>query len=219
MSHALPTHHLPDELLMQYAAGAESEPVSLFIATHLALCPRCRGIVQEHERVGGVLFDRHDPAELAPGALDAILGSLDEQEVEVPKPPEPLGFEPLFPEPLRSYVGPAHALKWRMLVPGVQKIEIGLGTPPLTARLLRFKPGFRPPLHTHDGAERTLVLAGGYTDDEGHFGPGDVAIRYGDKDHDQKFDEGEPCVGLFVNDGPLVPRTWLGKILSVITGA
>ena len=31
------------------------------------------------------------------------------------------------------------------------------------------------PIHTHTGAEVTLVLAGGFTDETGSYGPGDIS--------------------------------------------
>ena len=42
---------------MDYAAGSLSEPVALLIATHLALCPRCRHEVEEFEALGGALLE------------------------------------------------------------------------------------------------------------------------------------------------------------------
>ena len=38
-----PVHHPTDEFLLDYAAGALGEPKSLLVATHLSMCPACRG--------------------------------------------------------------------------------------------------------------------------------------------------------------------------------
>ena len=38
----MPTKHLSDALLLDYAAGSLTEGWSLAVATHLALCPACR---------------------------------------------------------------------------------------------------------------------------------------------------------------------------------
>ena len=35
-------HHLPDDLLLTYAAANLAEAWSLVVATHLSLCPECR---------------------------------------------------------------------------------------------------------------------------------------------------------------------------------
>ena len=38
----IPTHHLSEALLLEHAAGTLPEPVALFAACHLTLCPVCR---------------------------------------------------------------------------------------------------------------------------------------------------------------------------------
>ena len=66
-----PTHHIDEALLMDYAVGATSEPESLIIATHLALCPHCRATVRDLEEVGGALLDDVAPEAVAEDALAA----------------------------------------------------------------------------------------------------------------------------------------------------
>ena len=47
----MPSHHLPDELLLGYAAGALEEAEALLVASHASLCPRCARRVDELEHV------------------------------------------------------------------------------------------------------------------------------------------------------------------------
>ena len=53
----MPVHHPSEALLLDYAAGNQDEPVSLLVATHLALCPACRATVERFETVGGAMIE------------------------------------------------------------------------------------------------------------------------------------------------------------------
>ena len=70
-------HHPADELLLDYAAGRAASAVALIVATHLWFCPACRRTVALAEGVGGALLDGQAQAQMAPGALDAVLARLD----------------------------------------------------------------------------------------------------------------------------------------------
>ena len=66
-------HHVSEALLLSYAAGSLGEAWSLAIATHAALCPKCRGSIAQAEAVGGALIDDIEPAPMAENAFnDAI---------------------------------------------------------------------------------------------------------------------------------------------------
>ena len=75
------SHHPSDDLLVSYAAGSLDEPTSILIATHLALCPVCRGVVSKAESIGGELLADVEPSDIDEEALNAVLNRLDEQEV------------------------------------------------------------------------------------------------------------------------------------------
>ena len=50
-------HHLSDQLLMAYAAGALPEAFSLIVATHIQMCDQCRAASEAYDAVGGVLLN------------------------------------------------------------------------------------------------------------------------------------------------------------------
>ncbi|MEO5767457.1 MAG: cupin domain-containing protein [Polyangia bacterium] len=72
-----PTHHLDEDVLLDYVSGAASEPVSLVVACHLTLCGACRAAAAAAEFVGGVVLEQARPAALSEGALERALARLD----------------------------------------------------------------------------------------------------------------------------------------------
>ena len=43
-------HHLNDELLLGYSAGALPEAFNLIVATHLEMCDKCR-VIKRHGKI------------------------------------------------------------------------------------------------------------------------------------------------------------------------
>ena len=217
-SSRIPTHHIHDELLVDYAAGACGEAEALLIATHLALCPLCRDAVADLDLVGGTLLDELSPMAMSDGSLDAILGKLDEEPaVHLTSPAKsPVCIDTTVPRPLRDYLDAPDldALSWRQVIRGLEEYALPIGATASRTKLLRIKPGMAVPSHTHKGNELTLVLQGGFEDGRGHFLSGDVAITDSHIDHSPVADLGEPCICLTVVDAPLKLTGKIGRFLN-----
>lgn len=208
-------HHPADALLIDYAAGAMTEPMALLMATHLALCPHCRAQVVELEAVGGTLLESIEPADVSEETLDALMAQLDHigPEADEPAPPPDDG-DPLLPQPLRGYVGQRLAeVKWQG-IGSFQFANLDVGNGDTHARLMRIAPGTAMPQHTHEGNELTLVLSGGFSDGDLSFQRGDVATTDDTVDHKPIADAGEPCICLAVTDAPLKLTGRFGRLLN-----
>ena len=84
----------------------------------------------------------------------------------------------------------------------------------MPSRLMRIKSGTAMPTHTHEGCELTLVLAGGFSDENGHFLRGDVAEADPSVTHQPVADPGEDCLCLAVTDAPLRLTGAFGRLLN-----
>lgn len=204
-------HHPEQSLLIEYAAGSLAEGKALLVATHLALCPACRQTVRIAEEVGGAMID--DASAIAIGAAPDVSGT----RVEARAALTPVSAEMCpVPNPLRSYIG--RALKdvpWIDVWNGMQEFPLpqfagGAGV----VRLLAIPGGRRMPQHTHGGSELTLVLQGGFSDVTGAYAVGDVATADPTINHQPTADEGELCLCLAVEDGPLRLTGVTGKFLT-----
>lgn len=191
-----------DELLAGYAAGTLSYPAQALVGAHLELSDLNRGYVSSLESLGGVSLGDADPVAL--NDRDAALSAIFNDDAPLANDNVPMaGDEAGLPQSLRSIVGSSmDGLPWKTLLPGVKECKFGEIDGCATS-LLWVRAGRAMPSHTHHGTELTLVLQGGFRDDDGHYVAGDVAFADGDVDHKPIADEGEDCICFAVTAGRL----------------
>jgi putative transcriptional regulator len=194
------THHLSDELLMAYSAGALPEAFSLMVAAHVSLCDECRAQVEAYDALGGGLMDA-DSVAMSPDSLDAVFSAIDNgPRARVRAKTSQC---PILPQPLQDYIGGGvDAVRWRPVGMGVRQAILSTDKA-ATARLLYIPAGAAVPDHGHHGNELTMVLQGGFSDEYDHFLRGDVEIADEDINHTPIADVGEDCICLAVTDAPL----------------
>jgi len=212
----MPRHHPGDEVLISYAAGSLKEPLALVVATHLSLCPRCRKDVARLEAIGGVLLENVQGVSISSNAVRRVLARLDDPAIENTEPDKIDGNANsiLLPSPLRDYLDKEiDHLEW-ISFRGLEKVELLQEFNSFHTRLMRIKSGTTIPAHTHEGCEMTLVLAGGFSDEMGHYLRGDVAEADPSIDHRPVADPGEDCLCLAVTDAPLKLTGPFGRLLN-----
>ena len=219
----MPHYHPTEEMLISYAAGSMNEPLALLVATHAALCPTCRGHISEYEMLGGAVLEDEEPLAVSKGSLEQVMALLD---VEQPIAAEPSvagqsagttlqGLQGLvLPQPLRSYVEETPGgLQWQRRG-GVSETGLLPDMGAFRTSLMRIKPNTAIPEHTHRGSEYTLVLAGGFSDETGHYVRGDVAVADASVQHRPIADAGEDCICLAVTDAPLHLTGPIGRLFN-----
>ena len=207
-------HHISDEILMSYAAGTLTEGWSLLVATHLALCPRCRTRIRSAEAVGGWLLESLEETPISPGLLEKLMARI---ESETSPPPRAAAFAshgPVrLPDPLRSYLGgDLDQLKWRRLGTQAYQIAIKTADPETRVQLMRFPSGMVVPRHGHGGTELTLILSGSLCDGGEVFERGDVQEADENVEHTPVAGPVEGCICLAVTDAPLRFRSLLFRL-------
>ncbi len=200
-------HHPETDLLLEYAAGSLSEPFSLLVATHLALCPGCREKTGQYEAVGGAMLENLESTDIDDRLRDKVFAQLSAHvDIDAPAHATTMQNAALneidmrLPQPLRSYVKDnLEHLNWKSRGP-VDEVKLLTEHAGVTSRLLKIKAGKAMPRHTHDGTELTLVLSGGFTDQGLYFGRGDVETASSQTDHAPVADDDEDCYCLAIND-------------------
>lgn len=215
-----PSHHLSDDMLLDYAAGSLDEATGLIVATHLTYCAACRKRAARLDALGGAMLHDVAPAGMSPGALNAVMARLDkgtsEDSAPVRKDAAPANDNPQVPAVLRRYLGgDLDGVTWKNVGMGVQTSEIAIASPAKRAFLLRVPAGKAVPHHTHAGNEYVLILSGAYNDEIGRFARGDMAISDGSIRHQPVAEPDEDCICLVVVDAPIRLTGPLGAILNL----
>lgn len=206
-------HPVPEELMLDYAAGTLLDGPALAVTLHLALDPAARHLANGLAALGGTLIESENATEVDALALETVLGRLD--EVSVDPLPKSLPTHPGFdwaPAALRPYLGPM--TRWKRKLGGFEEIELDLRDDAHRVSLLRLEPGKGLPMHRHMGNEYTVVLLGGYTDRTGNYVVGDFAMGPGVEEHQPIADPGESCIALIVEEKPIVLTGRWGRWLN-----
>ena len=113
-----PSHHLDDQILSAYVAGALGETHSISVATHLTLCPACRNVCKHFDDLGGVLLSETVEEPVDSTTLDRVLSRLEFPD-EAPSARPDLSDEEtrqLIPRTLREQLhAPVGKLIWKKL--------------------------------------------------------------------------------------------------------
>ena len=214
------SHHPSEASLLQYTAGGLDAASRAVLGAHVHGCAECRQAVRLAEAVGGQLLDGLAPETLAPDALAYAMARLDRPApAPLPSPGTVMLDGIALPPSLHAYAG--RLGRWRWVAPGIR--HIGL----LPARrtsggdalyLLKLAPGTRVPEHGHGGREMVCVLAGGYSDRFGHFGPGDLVEADEAVEHQPVADAGAACICLVATNAPLRFRSRAARLLQPVLG-
>jgi putative transcriptional regulator len=203
-------HHIPEPMLVAYAAGSLEHPFAVVVATHVSLCDECRARLGAHEAVGGALLEGQTLEAVSASAKVAILAQLDEA---------PTGdLDPTY-ERTGVFPGPVmEALKgkpprWKSVGGGVRQTLL-YSKDDGSIRLLFIPPGRAVPDHGYNGIELTLVLQGAFNDKTGHFGVGDLEVADDTLEHTPIAEPGAPCICLAATDAPLRFNSLIPRLLQ-----
>ncbi|MDV7272058.1 ChrR family anti-sigma-E factor [Thioclava sp. A2] len=202
-------HHISDDLLDDYRAGALPHAFSVVVAAHLSLCNDCRARHEACDLIGGAMLEGTEAAPLRSDARARIMAAL-----EAPAPaPSPRGSG-VFPAPVMAELG-GRPPRLRMLGGGIRQLILSADRSG-SLRLLYIPPGKAVPEHGHGGLELTLVLQGSFADSEGAFRRGDVETANYDIEHQPIADLGAPCICLAATDAPLRFQAIVPRLLQPV---
>ena len=206
-----------DALLLDYATGALSRPLEILVETHLAMNEESSQSMRMLMQLGGILLEDSEPVSLSEGALETVMAQLDRTEKSGAGEGVIHSRSEWLPHPIASYAPSAECKKsWRRAGIGIMEADIDFGDTGGQAKIYRIAPGTAVPIHTHTGAEVTLVLAGGFTDETGSYGPGDISIQEAGGEHQPVADDDGECIVYAVNEGQIRLTGPLGRMLNLL---
>ncbi|EPP2128629.1 ChrR family anti-sigma-E factor [Vibrio alginolyticus] len=209
--------HPDNSLLEAYASGSIDAVSGLVVATHLETCTKCRAYVNQVEASqANIVSDT--PSEYvsefddmfndiinAEPATDNIV-IRDSAAVNV------AGKSFALPKTLARFsdlVG-----SWRSYGGKVFSAQIDLGEDARVS-LMYIGEDVQIPQHTHKGLESTLILHGGFSDEDGQYEEGDLMIRDASVKHSPYTKAGEDCLCLTVLTEPMIFTQGVARIFNM----
>ena len=208
-------------LLAEYALGGLSTPARVLVESHLELSPTGEAWLNDIGDVATVLgapsagktrsFAPHVLDQIEPVALKdetaclaAALARIEADEA----------VSANTPRALEKFLGmPLADVPWKKVMPGLAEYRVP-DAGGAEVSLLRIDGGRAMPVHTHHGSEITLVLRGGFSDGNGHYGVGDIAYADDDVNHRPVADAGEVCICFAVVDAPVELTGPIGRLMN-----
>lgn len=201
------------EIYSSYAAGCLDPAFCLLVETQAALRPDVERAVARAETIAGVFFENEASTALSDGAIDKAMAMIDAFEAgetlsatranAIHHAGEGLDELLDLPEPLReTALTSFQNQKWQSLTQGIRRLKLEAGSQ-AEIELYRIEPGCTVPRHSHAGSEFTLVVSGGFSDESGSFGPGDISLKGPNDIHQPTGDMDGVCYALAVRDGGL----------------
>jgi putative transcriptional regulator len=203
-------HHIPEPMLVAYAAGSLEHPFALVVAAHVSLCDECRARLGAHESVGGALLEEQALQAVSATMKDAVLAQLDGAPgTQIAPVHERSG---VFPGPVMQALK-GKPPRWRSVGGGIRQTLLHADDEG-SARLLYIPPGKAVPDHGHNGIELTLVLQGAFSDETGRFGVGDLEVADDTLEHTPVAEQGAPCICLAATDAPIRFNSLIPRLLQ-----
>lgn len=211
------------ELYSAYAAGCIDPAFAMMLEAQSLMRADVRSGVALSEMIAGSFFETAPAARMSEGALERTLAMIDALEApeeshrDAGKSAGDALNELLdLPEPVRSAALDATGRQgWQVLGLGLKRLRLDVGSS-MDVELYRISAGSKIPRHSHGGNEFTMVLSGGFTDERGSYGPGDICVNGPHDTHQPVADDDEVCYALAVRDGGLHFTGVMGMVQKLL---
>jgi len=213
------SHHPHDELLMRYAAATLNEGPSIVIGVHVAVCADCRARIETFETLGGAVLESLDATPMEPNAFSEVLRRIDSDSAPRARTRVTASSAQIVPGlPVPEAMQDLTIGRWRALAPGLKIGRVTARDPETNLFMLRAAPGMSLFEHGHTGDEYICVLKGAFSDQDGTYGPGDVAIADADIAHQPSVERDGECICLVALEGKLKLNSLIGRVLQPMYG-
>lgn len=212
------SYHPHQYMLQAYAEGNLDAVDGFTVATHLESCPMCKQQVRELESGFGEALmslevdDDSGFDDMLNDILQTEPASESARPIRKPTSIEVNGktFQlPLSLSRFRDRVG-----EWKSYGGKVYSAPIDIGDS-VRVNLMYISEDVKIPQHTHKGVESTLILHGGFSDEDGHYEAGDYLVKDASIKHSPYTRKGEDCLCLTVLTEPMIFTQGVARIFNL----
>ncbi len=210
------TYHPDITLLEAYVSGDIDAVTGLTVATHLETCAICRQTVAKLEEQNASHLDgleeEYDP--MFDDMMATILSAepkKDVIEVNEEVSVNVAGKDFVLPQSMARFADLIG--EWRSYGGKVFSAEVDFGED-AHVNLMYISENVAIPQHTHKGIEQTLVLHGGFSDEDGHYHEGDFLLRDSSVEHSPYTKQGEDCLCLTVLTEPMLFTKGIARVFN-----
>lgn len=221
------SHHPKDDMLTAFVSGDLPASLSAAIAIHADMCPSCqKKIAQLTNTAADVSFEEANlhrfiiDDELSAEVVDDI--DFDEMISAITQNDDIV--QPSVAHQREITVGEQQYILPRALgsvelsnfvhLGKISRSRCKLNEGEIHSSLLHIQPGGAVPEHTHKGYELTLLLAGEFSDEYGHYVPGDFILLDASNTHNPVSEPG--CLCFTVANDSLYFTQGVNRLLNPI---
>lgn len=213
------SYHPEDLLLQAYVEGTLDEVAAFTVAIHLESCSSCKRKVALLEKQCGEQL-AGAPAEVNAADFETMfdaITALEQNSEPFRVPPKAMPIEVnnktfMLPRALSRFS--AQIGEWRSYGGKVYSAPIDIADD-CRVNLMYIAEDVSIPQHTHKGMESTLVLHGGFSDEEGHYEVGDFLVKDASVKHSPFTKPGEDCLCLTVLTEPMVFTQGVARLFNM----
>ncbi|NOH72406.1 transcriptional regulator [Vibrio pectenicida] len=212
------SYHPDFKILKAYAAGELNSVDGFAVATHLENCQSCKAKVLSHEQhFGEELSLLQGEQDLSFDSMFTNIIASEPDVMPIKRFRKPISVEihgkqfslPLSLSRFEDKIG-----EWRSYGGKVFSAPIDV-CDTVRINLLYIAEGVKIPQHTHKGIESTLILHGGFSDEEGHYEAGDYLVKDASDKHSPFTKADEDCLCLTVLTEPMVFTQGVARIFNL----
>lgn len=208
------THwHPSSDQLLEFCAGSGSSAMSIMLSTHLHFCSDCRRRVNEYQSTAAVMFELQPIVEVEQDSFTNLLAKIKSEPVQL-KPTvkkAPSRFPPVIEKLMKNGT---ESLDWQKPMKNLRVSKLLKDESGLILGIHHLKSGGRIPHHTHRGAEISVVMEGGFSDEMGSYGPGDFIHLSKEHVHSPQADADGDCWLLSLVEAPVKLTGPMGWIIN-----
>ncbi|MBN3491460.1 ChrR family anti-sigma-E factor [Vibrio neptunius] len=212
------SYHPNQHMLQAYVEGSLDAVDGFTVATHLESCPSCKKQVLALESLCGEALMETDVFD--DSGFDSMLNDIlstdpAPQVVRLTRKPSSIEVNgktfqlPLSLTRFRDKVG-----EWKNYGGKVFSAPVDMGNR-VRVNLMYIAEDVKIPQHTHRGMESTLILHGGFSDEDGHYEAGDYLVKDASIKHSPYTQKGEDCLCITVLTEPMIFTQGVARIFNM----